>query len=113
MKAITTCKLSLLLTLPKENLGSYTWALFIGAQGSCGRPERPWFVERLARVATICGWQTWDQVSRIMGEYFFIPDAHGPTWQSIWDEAIARPVASRDDKFTLAVLSSHYQGDVH
>lgn len=97
MKAINTCKLSILLTLPKENFGPFAWALFVGAQGSLGRPERRWFVQRLARVAMMCGWQTWEQVSRIMGDYFFISGVQDLTWKSIWDEAMAGFVVSVDE----------------
>ncbi|KAJ5580105.1 uncharacterized protein N7459_006090 [Penicillium hispanicum] len=97
MKAINSCHLSFLLSLPKENFGPFAWALFIGAQGSLGRPERPWFVERLARVAMICEWQTWDQVSRILCDYFFLPVAQDTTWRSIWDEAMAVFVIFADE----------------
>ncbi|KAJ5731063.1 uncharacterized protein N7483_005571 [Penicillium malachiteum] len=89
MKAVNNCKLTLLMELPKENFGLYAWALFIGAQGSLGQNERPWFVERLARVAILCEWQSWEQVSRLLTDYFYIAVAQGPGWQAVWDEAMA------------------------
>lgn len=97
-EAINNCKLSLLLDLPKENFGLFAWALFLGAQGSECQAERPWFVQRLARVAMICDWQNWEQVSRILSDYFFIPVGQGATWQSIWEEATAGFVISADEE---------------
>ncbi|GLI80048.1 hypothetical protein PoHVEF18_008396 [Penicillium ochrochloron] len=97
VSAVHNCKLSLLLTMPKENFGLFAWALFVGAQGSAGEADRPWFVERLARVAMICEWQTWDQVSRIMSDYFYIPALHRMEWRSVWDEAMAGFVVSSDE----------------
>jgi hypothetical protein len=78
------CELSLLVGLPQQNLGLYAWTLFVGAQGALGQPERPWFVERLARVAMICGWHSWEQVSKLMSEYFFV-DSDSLKWRGIWD----------------------------
>jgi hypothetical protein len=95
--AVNNCELSLLLTMPKENFGLFAWALFVGAQGSAGRPERPWFVERLARVVIICEWQSWDQVSRIMSDYFYLPALHGMEWRSVWNEAMTGYVVSADE----------------
>ncbi|KAJ5389341.1 uncharacterized protein N7496_000409 [Penicillium cataractarum] len=97
VSAVENCKLSLLLTMPKENFGLFAWALFVGAQGSAGRADRPWFVERLARVAMICEWQSWDQVSRIMSDYFYLPALHRMEWRFIWDEAMAGYVVSADE----------------
>lgn len=97
VKAVSSCKLSLLLTISKENFGLFAWALFIGAQGSLGRAERPWFVERLARVAMICEWQTWEQMSNILSDYFFVPSMHSVSWRTIWDEAMTGFVISVDE----------------
>jgi hypothetical protein len=94
---VNNCELSLLLTMPKENFGLFAWALFVGAQGSAGRPERPWFVERLARVVIICEWKSWDQVSRIMSDYFYLPALHGMEWRSVWNEAMTGYVVSVDE----------------
>lgn len=90
--AVSNCKLSFLHRLPKENFGLFVWALFIGAQGSLGHPERSWFVERLGRVAMICGWQSWEQVSEILSDYFFVPSK--ANWRFIWDEAMTGFVIS-------------------
>ncbi|KAJ5935658.1 hypothetical protein N7466_005205 [Penicillium verhagenii] len=96
MKAVNTIRLNLLLELSRENFGLFAWALFIGAQGSLGQPERHWFVERLARVAMLCEWQTWEQVSQILTDYFFIVAAQGSRWRAIWDEAMSGFVISAD-----------------
>jgi hypothetical protein len=87
-RAMENCKLSLLKGLPRENFGPYTWALFVGAQGSQGQAERAWFVERLAQVAMICGWQSWEHVSKVMANYFFVMTSNGLSWRSVWDEAM-------------------------
>lgn len=97
VSAVKSCPVSLLLTMPKESLGLFAWALFVGAQGSAGEADRPWFVEWLSRVAMNCEWQTWDQVSRIMSDYFYIPALHQTEWRSIWDEAMAGFVVSGDE----------------
>lgn len=86
--AITNCTLPLLSQLPRENYGLVAWASFIGAQGSGGQVERPWFVERLARIAMICGWRRWEQVCGMLGEYLYVPRVHDATWRTIWDEAM-------------------------
>ncbi|KAJ5108785.1 hypothetical protein N7456_005460 [Penicillium angulare] len=88
-KAVGRYSLTSLLELPKENAGLFAWALFIGAQGSLGHPERSWFVERLGRVAMLYDWQSWEQVSRILTDYFFVAAVQGSSWRAIWDEAVA------------------------
>ncbi|KAJ5180745.1 hypothetical protein N7492_003955 [Penicillium capsulatum] len=97
VQAVSSCEISFLLSLPKENLGLFAWALFLGAQGSEHQAERPWFVERLSHIAMIGEWQNWEQVSRILSDYFFIPGAQGAAWQSIWEEATAGFVISADE----------------
>lgn len=87
------CMLSQLSQLPQENYGILAWASFIGAQGSAGQIERPWFIERLARIAMIRGWRPWEQVSGILSEYFYVSSSHGAVWKSIWDEAMDGLVA--------------------
>lgn len=96
-KAVNDCKMSQLLSLSKENFGLLAWALFVGAQGAQDQPERPWFVERLARVAVICEWQTWEQASNVLSDYFYLSAMHGFAWRSIWDEAMTGFVISTDD----------------
>lgn len=97
VKAVGDCPMNFLLGLPKENFGLLAWALFVGAQGSQDQPERPWFVARLARVAATCEWQTWDQVSNVLSDYFFLSTMQGIVWRSIWDEAMTGFVISTDD----------------
>ncbi|KAL4888542.1 hypothetical protein BDV59DRAFT_206018 [Aspergillus ambiguus] len=75
-------------TVPKGHDTLLAWALFIGAQGSVGQVERPWFVERLANLSLRCGWHDWGQVSRVMEEYFYLPSTNGPIWETVWDETI-------------------------
>ncbi|KAJ5403940.1 hypothetical protein N7509_003811 [Penicillium cosmopolitanum] len=89
VKAVGNCKISSLLHLPKESLNLFAWALFIGARGSIGHRERIWFVERLARVAMICEWQSWEQVSRIIADYFFVPGTQDDDWRCVWEEAMS------------------------
>ena len=101
--AATNCSFSFLLGLPKENLQLYAWVLFIGAQGSLGHLERPWFVERLARVSMICGWQSWEHVSMMMANYFLI-DFDSLNWRSIWDEAMTGFVLSESEESEFSYL---------
>ncbi|KAF5862801.1 hypothetical protein ETB97_011149 [Aspergillus alliaceus] len=72
----------------KENHGLLVWALFIGAQGSAGQIERPWFIERLSGIALVCGWRTWRQVSTVLIDYFYLPSTNEVGWTSVWDEAM-------------------------
>jgi hypothetical protein len=102
--AAANCTFSFLLGLPRENFQPYAWALFIGAQGSLGHPERPWFVERLARVSIICGWQSWEQVSQLMTDFFFVVAFDGLSWRSIWDEAMTGFVFSESEEPELSYL---------
>jgi hypothetical protein len=102
--AAANCNLSFLLGLPKENFQPYAWALFIGAQGSLGHPERPWFVERLARVSMICGWQSWEQVSKFMNGFFFVVAFDSLSWRSIWEEAVTGFVISESDEPEFSYL---------
>lgn len=102
--ALDSCKLSLLVGLPKQNFGLYVWALFIGAQGALGQPERQWFVERLARVAMICGWQSWEQISKLMAEFFFVTALDSLNWRSIWDEAMTGFVISESEELEFSSL---------
>lgn len=101
--AAANCDLSFLLGLPKENFQPYAWALFIGAQGSLGHPERPWFVERLARVSMICGWQSWEQISHFMADYLFV-EFDSLNWRSIWDEVMTGFVISESEESEFAYL---------
>lgn len=95
------CQLTLLVGLPKQNFQLYGWVLFIGAQGALGQPERAWFVERLAHVAMICGWHSWEQVSKLMTEFFFVA-SESLNWRSIWDEAMTGFVLSESEELELS-----------
>ena len=84
-QAITDCPWSLL----SKSYGLFAWVLFIGAQSSAGQVERPWFVERLSRVALVCGWHTWRQMSDVLIDYFYLPSTNQESWTSIWIEVMA------------------------
>ncbi|KAJ5824380.1 hypothetical protein N7447_006720 [Penicillium robsamsonii] len=102
--ALDSCKLSLLVGLPNQTFGLYVWALFVGAQGALGQPERQWFVERLARVAMICGWQSWEQISKLMAEFFFVAALDSLNWRSVWDEAMTGFVISESEELEFSSL---------
>ncbi|CAP91651.1 Pc13g05820 [Penicillium rubens Wisconsin 54-1255] len=102
--ALDSCKLSLLVGLPNQNFGLYVWALFVGAQGALGQPERQWFVERLARVAMVCGWQSWEQISKLMAGFFFVAALDSLNWRSIWDEAMTGFVISESEEVEFSSL---------
>ncbi|KAK6811402.1 hypothetical protein RU639_012879 [Aspergillus parasiticus] len=74
--------------LSKEGHGLLAWVLFIGAQSSTGQVERPWFVERISRIALVCGWHTWRQMSDVLIDYFYLPSTNQAGWESIWNEAM-------------------------
>ncbi|QMW35627.1 hypothetical protein G4B84_011118, partial [Aspergillus flavus NRRL3357] len=74
--------------LSKEGHGLLAWVLFIGAQSSAGQVERPWFVERLSRIALVCGWHTWRQMADVLIDYFYLPSTNQADWESIWNEAM-------------------------
>ena len=88
-KAASNCTLSVLSQLPKENYKLLTWALFVGAQGSTGQIEHHWFVEQLARIAMIYRLHSWEQVSALLAEYFYVPRVQVLIWKSIWDTVMA------------------------
>lgn len=96
MKAVSNFKISRLQQISKENFGLFAWALFVGARGSVGQAERPWFVKRLAHVAMICEWHSWEQVSKVLADYFYVPVSHNKEWKSVWEEAALEYVISRD-----------------
>ncbi|KAJ5170626.1 uncharacterized protein N7500_003409 [Penicillium coprophilum] len=102
--ALDGCKLALFVGLPTQTFGLYVWALFVGAQGAFGQPERQWFVERLARVAMICGWQSWEQISKLMTEFFFVAALDSLNWRSVWDEAMTGFVMSESEELELSSL---------
>ncbi|CAI7569102.1 unnamed protein product [Penicillium manginii] len=89
VKVVSNFKISRLLDLPKENLNLFAWVIFIGARGSIGQREQGWFVERLARIAMICEWKSWEQVSRILADYFFVPGAQDEDWRCVWEETLS------------------------
>ncbi|OQE11797.1 hypothetical protein PENVUL_c002G05059 [Penicillium vulpinum] len=102
--ALDGCALSLLVGLPNQNFGLYVWALFVGAQGALGQPGRQWFVERLTRVAMVRGWQSWEQISKLMTEFFFVAALDSLSWRSIWDEAMTGFVISESEELELSSL---------
>lgn len=83
------CSDTILSQLPPENYDLHAWALFVAAQGAAGQPDRPLFVERLARVARVRHWTTWDDVSRVMIRYLYLPHNNEQSWRGIWAEVTA------------------------
>lgn len=92
LKNAINCTLPLLARIPPENSGLLAWASFIGAQGSAGQSERPWFTDGVARIARIRGWQHWEQVCGVLAEYFYVPSMHDAAWRIIWAEAMGEVV---------------------
>ncbi|KAF9892377.1 holocytochrome c synthase [Aspergillus nanangensis] len=68
----------ILKSLPRKDYGLLAWAIFVGAQGSMGQVEYPWFIERLSHVVLGGGWRDWDQMSNILGDYFYLPVRPSP-----------------------------------
>lgn len=61
-------------------------------------------MERLARVAMICGWQSWEQISKHMVEFFFVVALDSLNWRSIWDEAMTGFVISESEELEFSSL---------
>lgn len=93
--AMSSCSLSLGPKTPKVIYGLLAWVLFIGAQGSEGQGDHSWFIGRLARLAMIRGWKNWEDVEDILADYFYLPDFHGATWKSAWEEAVTGLLSER------------------
>jgi hypothetical protein len=92
---MSSCSLSLGPKSAKAIYGLLAWVLFIGAQGSAGQVEHSWFIDRLARLAMLRGWQKWEQVADVLADYFYLPDFHGATWESAWEEAVTGLLSER------------------
>jgi hypothetical protein len=93
--SMSSCSLSLGPKSAKAIYGLLAWVLFIGAQGSAGQVEHSWFIDRLARLAMLRGWQKWEQVADVLADYFYLPDFHGATWESAWEEAVTGLLSER------------------
>lgn len=101
--AIEDCTLG---PVPKEQYGLLAWALFIGAQGSVGQVERPWFVGRLAHICLSCDWHDWDQVSSLLEDYIYLPSANGIIWGTVWNEVALLLASSLNSHRDRRVLPS-------
>ncbi|KAL2000826.1 hypothetical protein VTN02DRAFT_2565 [Thermoascus thermophilus] len=88
-EAVGRCTPEVLAQLPRKCYDLFSWALFIGAHGSAGQIERPWFVQRLAHAAAVQGWKDWEEVADVLTGYFYISHIHDPIWRPVWDEAMA------------------------
>lgn len=93
--SMSSCSLSLGPKSAKAIYGLLAWVLFVGAQGSAGQVEHSWFIDRLARLAMLQGWQKWEQVADILADYFYLPDFHGAIWESAWEEAVIGLLSER------------------
>lgn len=67
-----------------------TWTCFMGAQGSHGQPRRRFFIDRLANMAIVQEWSTWEEASELFEGYLYVPRLHESTWKEIWIEATKR-----------------------
>lgn len=52
------------------------WAMWFGGVAAIAKPERGWFVARLARLCGIMGLQAWDEVERVLV---------GMLWEPGWE----------------------------
>lgn len=87
--AIDHCMTFVLFQLPSECYDLVAWALLIGANGSAGEAEQPWFVQRLAQIIRVQGWHKWEDLADILTGYFYAPSLHDLIWLPVWDEAMA------------------------
>ncbi|GIC94762.1 uncharacterized protein Aud_002091 [Aspergillus udagawae] len=93
--SMSSCSLLLGPKSPKDIYGLLAWMLFIGAQGSAGQVEHSWFIDRLAQLAMLRGWQKWEHVADVLADYFYLPDIHGAIWKSAWEEAVIGVLSER------------------
>jgi hypothetical protein len=56
----------------------------------------------------ICVWQSWEQVSKVMANYFFVMTLDGLSWRSVWDEAMTGFVISEADEMECLVGRDAY-----
>jgi hypothetical protein len=87
-QAVNGCGLDALSRRPPPCYDLLAWTLFIGAQGSLGQVERPWFVRRLADLAPVRGWKEWEDVAEVMTGYFYVPQVHDIAWRPVWQEVM-------------------------
>lgn len=92
--ALDECRWELLLSFPPQCLDLMAWVLFLGSQGSQGQIERPWFVDRIADVATIKRWKLWSEVARPMEGYLYVQHVHEKPWKATWEE-VSKVLATR------------------
>ncbi|EAW20444.1 uncharacterized protein NFIA_028750 [Aspergillus fischeri NRRL 181] len=104
--SMSSCSLSLGPKSAKAINGLLAWVLFIGAQGSAGQVEHSWFIDWLARLAMLRGWQKWEQVADVLADYFYLPDFHGAIWESAWEEAVTGFVSER----CIGCVPTHHYG---
>ena len=100
-KALTEVRQSILAQLPLNCFDLLAWALFIGAHGSLGQPERPWFLRRLADIAQLRKWRSFEEVEDVMRGYIYAPHLYKISWEKIWDEAMALLVIADVDELTV------------
>lgn len=88
-KSLDIC-FDLLPHFPTENVILVIWALFVGARGSLGRAEHPWFIERLASLVLFCGWDDWDETIDHLSGYVTVPHIQRHSWRIVWDQVLIR-----------------------
>ena len=83
------CPLDCIAKMPTSCLDLLAWATFLGACGSCGQVERPWFARYLMDIMELRGWQQWTAVEELLRGYLYVPRLHEKPWRRVWDEALA------------------------
>jgi len=63
------------------------WMLILGGIAALGKPERPWFVSRLAIVLQRLN-ITWDDAQEILEKFLWLENACGTAGRELWSEAV-------------------------
>jgi len=60
------------------------WILFVGAAGSQGQVERPWFITLLVSGSNKLRLHSWDDARAMLKRFLYVDKMLDPVWRKIW-----------------------------
>lgn len=85
--SIEVCKVDrLAITLPDFLL----WILVLGGIAALEKPQRPWYVAQLAKLAKKTDIYDWERIVEKLSHFLWLESACGPGGQRLWSETIER-----------------------
>jgi hypothetical protein len=66
----------------------FLWILVLGGIAALGKPERNWYVTRLARVVKKRHLYGWDEVEEELLAFLWLDSACGPGGLRLWSEVM-------------------------